>query len=352
MNTTRLVFVLALCAHLLLCASPSAMAQPGKAATTTYDIIGAGASFPNPLFQLWIREFSRVNGDFTIFYDSVGSGEGTQRFIDKKVDFGASDSAMTYEQMARIPEGVQLIPITAGSIVLAYNLPGIKEDIRLSREVYADIFLGDITVWNDPRIQVLNPHIPLPKLNIVTVARSDSSGTTWAFSNHLQAISSKWTERGYTRGKKIDWPGTSMASRFNEGVAGTIRISAGSIGYVEYGIAKRAGLNMAILENREKNFIQPSSASGTSALASTSGLLPDDFRLFIPDPDGTDSYPIVTYSWLLLYKSYADPKKAFRIKEFVAWALTHGQVHAASLGYSPLPSPVVSRALQGLKTIN
>jgi len=349
-------FLFSLAVFAVLCNTTSfsqaADADRGKVTASNADLVGSGATFPNPLYQRWIKEFTRNQPGVTIFYDAVGSGEGTKRFMAQTVDFGASDSAMSDEQIAQVQRGVQLVPITAGSIVLAYNLPGIPQGLRLSREVYTGIFLGAITSWDDKRIQQLNPQLTLPRLDIITVTRSDSSGTTWAFTNHLQTISRKWRESGFTAGKKIDWPGNSMASRYNEGVAGAIKMSMGSIGYVEYGIAKRAGLAMAALENRAGEFVSPSDTSGTITLANNSTQLPENLRMFLPDPEGKDSYPIITYTWLLLYKSYPDPDKARKIQQFVAWGLTHGQQYAAHYGYIPLPGAVVSAALNGLENVH
>jgi phosphate transport system substrate-binding protein len=346
----RVLSIIAVTACFLFPAS-LLMASSAKVTLDNADIIGAGATFPNPLYQRWIKEFAKTNPGFSIFYDSVGSGDGVKRFMAKKVDFGASDSAMTDEQIAQVQQGVQLVPVTAGSIAIAYNLPDIKGELRLSREVYADIFLGLITNWNDKRIKQLNPQLNLPNLNIITVTRSDSSGTTWAFTNHLQAISRKWGELGFMVGKEIDWPGYSMASRYNEGVAGTIKKFVGTIGYVEYGIAKRGKLTMAALENREGEFIQPDETSGSVTLANNSVKMPDNLRMFLPDPDGKNSYPIVTYTWFLLYKNHPDAEKASKINRFITWSLTHGQNHSASLGYIPLPDSVVASSLKVLENV-
>ena len=232
------------------------------------------------------------------------------------IDFGASDSAMSDEKIAKVQQGVQLVPATAGSIVLAYNIPDLKGKLRLNRKVYTDIFLGKIRFWNDPLIKADNPGLNLPELNIVTVVRSDSSGTTWAFTNHLSTISAQWRESGPGTGKEIDFPGNAMFGRGNGGVATKIKYSWGSIGYVEYGYAKRAGLPMALIENRSGKFIEPSDKSPTDTLANTHKRMPENLRLFLPDPEGDTSYPIVTYSWLLLYKHYDDSRKLGKTQGF------------------------------------
>ena len=325
-------------------------AEKSEKTVAGIQIVGAGATFPAPLYKKWIEEYVSVDQNVTINYDPVGSGQGIKRFMAGGVDFGASDAAMKDEQMAQVASGAQLVPATAGSIVLAYNIPDL-EGLKLSRGVYTDIFLGKIRFWNDSRIQKDNPGLKLPNLSIVTVARNDSSGTTFAFTNHLSAISSEWKNNGPGRGKKIDFPGNVMLANGNGGVATKIKHSWGSIGYVEYGYSKRAGLNMASLENRAGKYIQPSGESPTLTLANTSKSMPENLRLFITDPEGDTSYPIVTYSWLLLYKNYDDKEKLSRLKSFVSWSLTEGQKFGPDFGYAPLPSDVVDLALQAVDSI-
>jgi phosphate transport system substrate-binding protein len=348
-KTGLYVFILA---TVMACTVSMGFAAKEKITLLNADIVGAGATFPAPLYQRWIKEFVKTTSNFTIFYDPVGSGDGIKRFMAEEVDFGASDAAMNDSQIAQVQRGVQLIPATAGIIVLAYNLPDVADELRLSRKVYTDIFLGKIRYWNDERIRELNPRIKLPRLNIVTITRIDSSGTTWAFTNHLSAISTEWKEIGPGVGKKVDWPGNSMSSRYNEGVAAKIKYSWGSIGYVEYGTAKRAGLSMATLENKMGQYVKPTDTSGTITLANTSTQMPENLRMFIPDPDGMNSYPIVTYTWLLLYKSYIDKSKAKMVKQFVKWSLIQGQRYAAEYGYAPLPEPVAASALNALANVH
>jgi len=302
---------------------------------------GAGATFPAPLYKKWIGVFMSENPDIAVSYKEVGSGEGVRRFLAHSVDFGASDGALTDEQMAQVRNGARLVPATAGIVVLAYNLPGIGGDLRLSRDVYADIFLRRITTWSDPRIRALNPMLHLPSRSIAVAARQDGSGTTFALANHLAAISPAWRE-GPGVGYLIDWGGRAMRARGNEGVASLIKLGEGTIGYVEYGFAKRLGLAMAHLENKAGQYVAPGDRSGQTALASNVKQMPDNLRLYLPDPDGVESYPIVSLSWLLLYDRYEDGEKNAAIKRFVAWGLSAGQSYAADLGYVPLPGSVVS----------
>jgi phosphate transport system substrate-binding protein len=324
--------------------------SPGKALPPgAIQIHGAGATFPAPLYKKWLEEYQKRRPDVALSYDVIGSGEGTEQFMAGVVDFGASDAAMSDAQIAEVTRGVQLLPIVAGSVVLAYNLEGLGGDLKLTREVYVDIFLGKIRTWDDLRIRRVNPDLKLPSSDIALVVRQDGSGTTFAFSNHLSAISEEWRDRGPGVGTLIEWPGNAMAARGNEGVAGRIKLSKGSIGYVEYGIARRAGLSMAWLENKAGQLIEPHGGSGLATLRNTP--LPENLRAFFPDPEGDDSYPIVTYSWLLLYKRYDDAQKLAALKQFVKWCLTAGQEFNESLGFVRLPPPVIARAVQALDSL-
>ncbi len=293
---------------------------------------GAGATFPFPLYEKWIREYQVSHSNVRIEYDDVGSGEGVRRFVAEDVDFGASDTGMSPQEIAAVRRGVRLVPATAGAIVLAYNLEGLDGELRLSRDAYVDIFLGRITHWNDPRIRRTNPEFKLPKTPISVVARLDSSGTTSAFTLHLSAVSPLWKE-GPGEGRVTDWPGATMVANKNEGVAAVVQRTNGGIGYVEYGIARRAGLKMSLLENRAGKFVAPTGASGMATLANNE-LGPD---LRIPDPGGDDSYPIVTYTFLMLYERYPDGPTAAAVKDFVRWCLSDGQQYNEERGYIRLP---------------
>ena len=312
---------------------------------------GAGATFPAPLYKKWIAVYSKEMPGVAVSYAEVGSGEGVKRFLAQEVDFGASDTALTDEEIKRAKDGARLIPVTAGMVVLAYNLPGAAGTLRLSRDVYADIFLGKIRKWNDPRIQALNTGLRLPDRSNAVVARQDSSGTTFAFSSHLSAISPAW-KAGPGAGKTVGWPGGAMLQRGNEGVAQRILVSEGAIGYIEYSYAKRLKLAAATLENRSGAYIAPTDASGQAAFARNLKDFPPNLRVFLPDPDGEASYPIVSFSWLLLYERYADPARAESLKRFIGWSLDKGQSYSSELGYIPLPPDVsilAQKALAGIK---
>jgi len=263
--------------------------------STNVKLEGAGATFPAPLYKKWIGLYASQNPEVSIEYRDVGSGEGVKRFLAQTVDFGASDGALTDEQMAALKPGARLVPATAGIVVLAYNLPGLGGDLRLSREVYADIFLRKIEKWNDPRLQAINPSLHLPNRSIAIAARQDGSGTTFALANHLSAVSEA-SRSGPGVGYLVDWGGRAMRARGNEGVAALIKTGEGTIGYVEYGFARKLGLPMASLQNKAGQYISPSDHSGRAALLSNVSQMPSNLRLYVPDPDGAESYPIVSLS--------------------------------------------------------
>jgi len=305
---------------------------------------GAGASFPAPLYKQWIAEYERTHPDTGIRYQSVGSSEGAKRFLAEAVDFGASDSALTDEQIAQSKHGALMIPATAGMVVLAYNLPGVNGPLRLSRTTYADLLSGRITRWNDARIQSANPDQKLPNRDITLIARLDGSGTTFALTNHLAAVSKRWVDSGRRAGNLMGWPTGTVLLRGNEGVSGRIRQVEGSIGYVEYNFAKQLGLAMAHLENKAGQFVAPGEASGRAAIAENLARIPGNLRAFIPDPEGEQSYPIVSLSWLLLREREEGGAKTEALRRFVDWSLTEGQMIGARLGYVPLPEALVVRA--------
>jgi phosphate transport system substrate-binding protein len=262
-----------------------------------------------------------------------------------RVDFGASDAAMTDEQIAAVPGGVVLVPVTAGSVVLGYNLPDLGGDLRLSRKAYAGIFLGTVKNWKDPLIARANPGRKLPDLTIETVVRQEGSGTTFAFTKHLDAINETWrSEHGAAT--LVDWPSRPMRALGNEGVAGRIGHAVGSIGYLSYGAAQAVSLQMALLENREGAFVAPTTQTGAAALAAAE--LPENLRVFVPDPAGVDSYPIVTFSWALIYRDHGDPLRGTAVRDLFGWGLTKGQAFSTDRGYIPLPPAVSDKARSAL----
>ena len=324
----------------------NASSGEGVAGGESVSLTGAGASFPAPIYQRWFSEYNKENSNVQVSYQSVGSGAGVEQFIQQTVDFGASDVAMKDEEIQQVERGVAMLPMTAGSIVLAYNLPDVSE-LRLSREVYTDILLGNITAWNDPAIAQINPDVDLPDSNITVVHRSDGSGTTGVFTKHLAAISPEWSQQ-VGEGKTVEWP-VGLGAKGNEGVTAQILQTEGSLGYVEYGYAKQQDIPVATLENKSGNYVAPSGQTASDALAAAT--LPEDLRAFVSDPEGEDSYPIVTYTWLLAYENYDDPQKLEAFKNVVNWSLTEGQSYADELGYIPLPDNVVEKVQAKLDTI-
>ena len=318
----------------------------GSASAAT-QLQGAGATFPAPLYQRWIAEYTKGNPDVQINYQGVGSGAGIKQFTQNLVSFGASDAAMKDEEIAAVKQGVVLIPATAGSIVLAYNLPGL-ENLKLSREAYVGIFLGKITKWNDPAIAKTNAGVNLPNLAVTVCERSDGSGTNFVFTKHLSAISPEFKDQ-VGEGTSVTWP-TGVAGKGNDGVTALIKQNKGAIGYVEYGYAKNNKLSFAALQNKAGEFVTATTASGAATLATTqfpANLL----RAWPSDPEGKEAYPISTFTWLLLYKKYDNTQAAEAVKKFVNYGLTEGQKFAEELGYIPLPKEVIDKNLEALKTV-
>ncbi|HXN86023.1 MAG TPA: phosphate ABC transporter substrate-binding protein PstS [Candidatus Binataceae bacterium] len=309
---------------------------------------GTGATFPAPLYQRWFSEYNKLHPEVQINYQPLGSGAGVKQFQQGLVNFGASDAAMTDAEIKAVKDGVVLLPMTAGSIVLAYNIPGALAEVKLSREAYSGIFLGKITSWDDPAIAKANPGAKLPSTKITVVTRSDGSGTTFVFTTHLSAISPEW-KAGPGAGKSVNFP-VGVAGKGNPGVTALIKQTPGAIGYVEYGYAKQTGMPMAELENHNGKFVKADLDSGKNALATVA--LPADLRAWIPDPQGDAAYPIVTYTWLLCYKKYQDPKIAQTLKSVIQFGLTDGQKDSVELGYIPLPPNVVTTVSKAAEQIS
>jgi len=310
-------------------------------------LTGAGASFPAPIYQRWFQELNSQYPKLQVNYQSVGSGAGVEQFTQGTVDFGASDVAMKDEEIAEVDRGVLMLPMTAGSIVLAYNLEGVEE-LNLPRDVYVDILLDNITNWNDPAIAAANEGVELPDQSITVIHRSDGSGTTGVFTKHLSAISPEWEEQ-VGEGKTVEWP-TGIGAKGNEGVTAQIQQTDGAIGYVEYGYAKNNDLNFAALENQSGNFVTPSDESASKTLEAVT--LPENLRAFIADPEGEESYPIVTYTWLLAYQEYDDPETAKSLEATIEYMLTEGQEIAPDLGYVKLPPNVREKVAEAADVIS
>jgi phosphate transport system substrate-binding protein len=324
----------------------------GQSGAGPIAIAGAGATFPEPLYRRWIDAYAERFAQVSFSYEGVGSGEGVRRFLAAEVDFGASDAALSDADLAQVgPRGAVMVPMTAGMVVLAYNIPGVGEGLRLPRDVVGDIFAGNIGYWDDPRIEAANPGVTLPHRGITPVVRRDSSGTTFILTSHLAAANDWWRSQGPGAGKQVDWPGRAMEVNYNEGVAQRVKISEGAIGYMEYEFAERLGLPIATLQNKAGDYVAPTPRAGTAALASITDI-PDDLRVFAPDPPGAAAYPIVSYTWLLLHGSYPDAAKGDALKEAVIWGLTEGQSIAEEMGYIPLPEQMVMLARARVEAVD
>lgn len=311
-------------------------------------LTGSGASFPAPLYLAWFKNLGKSNETLTVDYQSKGSGAGVKDFLNKTVDFAASDSAMKPEEMAKVAEGVQLLPMTAGEVVLAYNLPGIASGLKLTREIYAGIFLGKIKNWNDPKIAAANPGMKFPDLPITVVVRADSSGTTYVFTQHMSSINADFKSSIGT-GNTVNWPTGDklIKSPKNDGVSATIKQTPGAIGYLEYGFAKLSKETFASLQNKDGKFVAPGNSSETLAKIK----LPADMIAWEPDPAGAKSYPIVSYTWMIFRKNNGDAAKAKAMRDMVEYGLTEGQKMSEAMGYIPLPANVVAQVRKAAANI-
>lgn len=305
------------------------------------DLNGAGATFPAPLYQRYFNEFHTQSG-ITVNYQAVGSGAGINQMIAGTVDFGASDAAMTDAQIGQVSRGVLLVPTAGGAVSVVYNLPGVS-NLKLSRVALAGIFSGQISRWNDPKIAEANAGVNLPDLPIRPVVRADGSGTTFIFTNHLSAIDGYFKGR-IGAGTAPNWTINAVKGRGNPGVAAQVQRTSGSIGYVELAYAMQNNLSSAEIENKKKEFVAPSLEATQQALSTVQ--FPDNFRVFISDPDA--GYPIAGLTWLLIYKKYPTAETADAVKKMLQWVLTDGQKLNNSLNYVRIPESVAQRALQAV----
>ena len=333
------------------CFGPISCSAPGMT------LQGAGATFPAPLYKRWFLEYYQRHPDVRVNYQPIGSGAGIRKFTDGLTTFGASDAAMSVKEAKEFQKArgtdVILLPVTAGSIVLCYNVSEVSKPVRLSRKAYLAIFKGEITAWDDPMIAACNPGVALPQGRAITVVRrSDGSGTTYAFTNHLNEVAKSLnTEWKPGVGKSVVWPKRDMiGGRGNSGVAALIEQTPGAIGYLEVGYAELNHLAMAVLENKAGHYVESTMETCQAALRGVK--LPSDFRIWLPDPTGEKAYPIVTYTWILCRKHYQNAKQAEKLKEVLRFCLTDGQKFSPDLGYIPLPSEIAAEVLRAVDGIN
>lgn len=315
---------------------------------TVSEILGAGATFPYPLYSKMFDEYNKKTG-IKINYQSIGSGGGIKQLQSKTVDFGASDAPMSDEDLSKSPAAMMHIPTCLGAVVVAYNIPG-NPKLKFSPEVVADIFLGKIKKWNDPKIKADNPDASLPATDITVVHRSDGSGTTYVFSDYLSKVSSDWATKPGT-GKALDWP-VGIGAKGNEGVGGMVKQTPGAIGYVELAYVMQNQMTGASIKNKSGNFVDASIAS-ISASANVS--IPEDFRVSLTNTDAADGYPISSFTYLLVYTNQSyDNRTEAQAKgtvDLVSWMIHDGQQYAGPLLYAPLPQSVVTSVDAALKKI-
>jgi phosphate transport system substrate-binding protein len=331
-----------LTATAVLAAGAGLAAQSGQ-------INGAGATFPYPIYSKWFSEYNKVHPDVRINYQSIGSGGGIRQITNETVFFGASDGPMTNEQLQAAPGRILHLPTVLGAVVPVYNIQGVNASLKFTGPLLADIFLGKVTKWNDPAIGKLNAGVNLPDSDITVVHRSDGSGTTYIWVDYLSKISPEWKQKvGVST--SVKWP-TGVGGKGNEGVAGLVRQSPNSIGYVELIYALQNKIAYGSVQNSSGKFVSASLESVTDAAAAAAGKMPADFRVSITNPPGENAYPISSFTWLLLYENPKDKARAKVMVEFVKWALTDGQKFAKELGYAPLPENVVKLELAALAKI-
>jgi phosphate transport system substrate-binding protein len=302
------------------------------------NINGAGATFPYPIYSKWFSEYSQLHPNVKINYQSIGSGGGIRQVSEGTVDFGATDGPMNDEQIAGAKVKTMHIPTVLGAVVPVYNIPGASKDLNFSSDVIADIYLGKVTKWNDPRIVKDNPGVSLPDKSILPVYRSDGSGPTYIFTDFLSKVSSDWASK-VGKNTSVKWP-TGIGQKGNEGVAGMVRQSPYSFGYVELIYATQNKMEFGAVRNAAGKFLKASTSGVTAAAAAAAKTMPADYRVSITNAPGADSYPISSFTWLLIPTHSTDASKAKALADFLGWMLDHGEAEAAPLTYAPLPKPV------------
>lgn len=321
------------------------------ASTSSVDLNGAGATFPYPIYSKWFSDYAAETG-VKINYQSIGSGGGIRQLSEQTVDFGASDSPMSEEEIAKAKGGAILhFPTVLGADAITYNLEEVTQPLKLTGELIADIFLGTVTKWNDARIAAENPGVTLPAKDILVVHRSDGSGTTFIFTDYLATVSPAWAS-GPGRGKEVKWP-VGLGGKGNEGVAGQVKQTPGTIGYVELAYAKQNRLAIAHVKNSSGAYVEPSLESITAAAEGVASKLPPgtDYRISVVNAPGAKAYPISSLTWILAYEKQPDATKGKKLVEFLRWAYTKGQQSAAALDYAPLPDALIQQLTARLSSI-
>jgi len=319
----------------------------GFARGDSVSLNGAGASFPFPLYSKWVSEYNKLNPDVRINYQSIGSGGGIKQFSEGTIDFGGTDAFMKDEAIAKLGVKIHHIPTTLGAVAVVYNLKGIASGIKLTPKALAGIFLGTIKKWNDDAIAGSNPGMVLPDTDIKVVHRSDGSGTTAVFTDYLSKISPEWKNLAGS-GTSIKWP-CGLGAKGNEGVTGQVKMTPGSIGYVEMAYAVQNKMPYASMKNKAGAFIAPTLDAVSAAAAGVE--MPADFRVSITDADGQNAYPISAFTWILVNDEQKDKTKGTALVRFLWWAIHDGQKFGAAMDYAPLPEKVVGKIEAALKSI-
>jgi len=337
-----IAFLLALTFVCTSCGKSDVTPVNSKAATPDGQVLinGAGATFPYPIYSKWFDEYHRKFPQLQINYQSIGSGGGIRQVMEGTVDFGASDMPMTDEQLTQAKIKVLHFPTVLGANVAAYNIPDVKEELNFTQEALAGIFLGKITKWTDPQLKNANPGIKLPNSDIVVIHRSDGSGTTYVWTDYLAKVSPEWKSKVGVN-TSVNWP-VGLGGKGNEGIAGLIKQTPNSIGYVELVYAVQNQITYGKVRNLSGTFVKADLSSVTAAAAGASKQMPEDFRVSITNADGKDAYPIASFTWLLVPVKIEDPAKKKGITDFLQWMLTDGQNMVEALSYARLPQEVIA----------
>ena len=338
-------------AYFLAAAAATTVLGGSAAAQETMRLNGAGATFPQPIYQKWVLEYHNAHPSVEINYQGIGSGGGIRQFTDHTVDFGASDGPMTDAQIQAVNGNVYHLPTVLGAVVPTYNIPGVTAQLRFTGDVLAAIWLGQITKWNDSRITAINPGVNLPDQDIVVAHRSDGSGTTYIWTDYLTKVSPDWAQR-VGKGTSVNWP-VGLGGQGNPGVANIVKQTPGAVGYVELIYAIGNNIGYGLVRNKAGNYIQASLETTTNAAAGAVASLDanTDFRVSITDAEGRDVYPIASFTWLLVPKEMTDMAKARALLEFVWWAVHGGEQYCKDLSYAPLPRRVVELEEERLKSV-
>jgi phosphate transport system substrate-binding protein len=346
-----IVFLLALTFVCTSCGKSDVTPVNSKAAKPDGQVLitGAGATFPYPIYSKWFDEYRRKFPRLEINYQSIGSGGGIRQVTEGTVDFGASDMPMTDEQLTQARTKTLHFPTVLGANVAAYNIPDVKEELNFTPEALAGIFLGKITKWTDPQLRNANPGIKLPNSDIVVIHRSDGSGTTYVWVDYLAKVSPEWKSKVGVN-TSVNWP-VGLGGKGNEGVAGLIKQTPNSIGYVELVYAVQNHITYGKVRNLSGTFVKADLTSVTAAAAGASKQMPEDFRVSITNADGKDAYPVSSFTWLLVPTKIEDPAKKKAITDFLQWMLTDGQNMVEALSYARLPQEVVAMEQKAIAKI-